>query len=138
MTSLIDLRKPIIQFLGVDADPFLEEKKRCQDLLAALKYNFDPPPSSDTICENNRSVRELVKRLHAADYDEDYTDAPCSTRTNSSSSKPEMASQVGVFEIVNGRRYAVPAESEFHLGDAADCLGRMADVGREVRVVHTR
>ena len=94
MTSLIDLRKPIIQFLGVDADPFLEEKKRCQDLLAALKYNFDPPPSSDTICENNRSVRELVKRLHAADYDEDDTDAPCSTRTNSSSSEPEMASQV--------------------------------------------
>ena len=36
-------------------------------------------------------------------------------------------------QIVNGKRYAVPAGSEFHLGDAADCLGRMVDGGREVQ-----
>ena len=103
----------------VECDIFLHEKKRCQDFLDALNHKFEPPPSPDTIRENNRSVRELVKRLH----NDDDINLPSSVRTNSSSS--------GAFEIVNGRRYAIPARSEFHVGDAADCLGRMVSAGRQ-------
>ena len=89
-----------------------------------MKHKFDPTPSSDTIRENNRPVRELVKRLHAADDD---TGAQSSTKANSS-----MVAKVGHFEIVNGNKCAVPAGAEFHLGDAANCLSRMVNSGREV------
>ena len=75
-----------------------------------------------------------MKRLHAADCDcdDDVAGAPSLTKTNSSSLEGTTLSEVGGFEIVNGRKYAVPAESEYHLGDAANCLSRMADSGREV------
>ena len=43
-----------------------------------------------------------------------------------------MVAKVGYFEIVNGNKCAVPAGAEFHLGDAANCLSRMVDSGREV------
>ena len=74
-----------------------------------------------------------MKRLHAADCDyyDDVAGEPSLTKTNSSLEGTSV-SEIGGFEIVNGRKYAVPAESEYHLGDAANCLSRMVNSGREV------
>ena len=46
-------------------------------------------------------------------------------------------SKVAAFESAGDgeRRAIVPAGAEFHLGDAADCLGRMAAAGRKFDVV---
>merc|ERR1719471_1980980 len=51
------------------ADTFPQEKQRCEEFLGATEHKFEPPPSRDVIAENNRPVRELVKRLQSEDKD---------------------------------------------------------------------
>ena len=96
---------------------FPQEKQRCEEFLGAVEHKFEPPPSRDVIAENNKPVRELVKRLQSVDKD-----------INGPISNTSLSSEI---EIIGDKRYAVPAGSEFHLGDAADLLGWMVEAGRE-------
>ena len=107
------------------ADTFPQEKQRCEEFLGAIEQKFEPPPSRDVIAENNRPVRELVKRLQSEDKD---IDAPISETSLSSEIK-----------MIGGKRYVLPAGSELHLGDAADLLCWMVEAGREVNdySIHT-
>merc|ERR1719471_918025 len=85
-------------------DTFPQEKQRCEEFLGAVEHKFEPPPSQDVIAENNKPVRELVKRLQSLNKD---IYAPMSNTSLSSE-----------IEVIGEKRYVLPAGSEYHLGDA--------------------
>ena len=101
------------------ADTFPQEKQRCEEFLGAVEHKFEPPPSQDVIAENNKPVRELVKRLQSLNKD---IYAPMSNTSLSSE-----------IEVIGEKRYVLPAGSEYHLGDADDLLGWMVEARREVK-----